>query len=399
MKITIIGGGASGIFTAINIAEKHPDYVVTVLEKSSKLLSKVKVSGGGRCNVTNERSEAGELVKFYPRGHKKLYKVFKTFSTLDMVNWLGERGVATKAEPDHRVFPISDDSQTIIDCFLAQARKHKVEIRTGVSMIKIEQRGNQWLIETNDGEIQSDKVIIATGASPSAWQWLGQLGLKLVSPVPSLFTFDIKDERLQELQGISFEHVQVKVVGTKLVSDGPLLMTHWGLSGPAILKLSAWGARELHQKDYRFDILVNYLHGLSEADVRSQWQTYKTAHAARLVINYPLWGLPRRFWEKMIEYSGINAKETFGEVSKKSANKLTEELIQGKYSVTGKSTFKDEFVTAGGVDLSEIDFETFECKRFPGLLLAGEVLDIDAVTGGFNFQACWSAGWIISETI
>ena len=398
MKIIVIGGGAAGFFTAINIAEKHPNYKVTILEKSSKILQKVKVSGGGRCNVTNERSLPSELVKFYPRGSKKLHSLFKTFSTEDMVRWLADHGVQTKAEADKRMFPVTDSSQTIIDCFVKAAEKHKVKVYLNESVTRLEPHGKQWNVTTSNKEIVADKVVVATGSSPATWKVLEETGLELTEIVPSLFTFNIKDERIKELQGVSFENAIIKVAGTKLAEEGPLLITHWGLSGPAVLKLSAWGAYELHEKNYAFDILVNYL-SLAPDEARQQIQSYKAANPKRKLINYPLFELPKRFWERMITYCEIDDQTPCAELSKKQVNKLVEELCQGRYTVNGKSTFKEEFVTAGGIKLSEVDLSTFGCKRFPNLYLAGEVLDIDALTGGFNFQTCWSAGWVISETI
>ncbi|MEQ9467264.1 MAG: NAD(P)/FAD-dependent oxidoreductase [Ekhidna sp.] len=399
MKIIIIGGGAAGFFTAINIAEKHPNYQVTILEKTGKLLQKVKVSGGGRCNVTNARTQPSELVKFYPRGNKKLHPLFKQFSTEDMVAWLNARGVSTKAEDDLRMFPTTDSSQTIIDCFLDQARKFGVEIKLNQVVKELKQSGNKWIIQTADESLEADKVVVATGASPATWSMLQKVGLDITEIVPSLFTFNIKDNRIKDLQGISFEHATVKVTGTKLVEQGPLLITHWGLSGPAILKLSSWGAYELNELGYKFDILVNFPGELSPDDARVHLLKYREANPKRKVINYPLFDLPKRFWERMLAYCEVSEQTPYGELSKKQLNKLVEELCQGRYAVDGKSTFKEEFVTAGGVSLSEVDLSRFEARRFPGLYLAGEVLDIDALTGGFNFQACWSAGWVISESV
>lgn len=398
MKVIVIGGGAAGFFAAINVAEKHPDYQVFILEKTSKLLQKVKVSGGGRCNVTNARSKPADLVPFYPRGSKKLHAIFKKFTTKDMVAWLQNRGVDTKTEEDLRMFPTTDSSQTIIDCFQNQAKKHKITILLNHSLSSIQKSGNSWKLATNQGLIQADKVIIAAGSSPAMWKVLNKLGLEITEIVPSLFTFNINDERIKDLQGISFEESSIKVASTKLVESGPLLITHWGLSGPAILKLSSWGAYELHEKNYRFEILVNFINQSSE-EVRTNIYQYKEANPKRKVINYPLFELPKRFWEQLTQLIEIGPDIPYGELSKKHTNKLTEELVQGRYQVDGKSTFKEEFVTAGGVSLSEINLGTFEAKRFPGLYLAGEVLDIDALTGGFNFQACWSGGWIISENI
>ena len=396
MKVVVIGGGAAGFFSAINIAEKIPTAEVIILEKSKHLLQKVKVSGGGRCNVTNGRSKPSELVHYYPRGSKKLHSVFKQFTTTDMVDWLAQRSVETKVEDDLRVFPSSDSSQTIIDCFLTLANKKRIQIFTRQPWTKLQQKGEKWLVGTKENVYLADAVIVATGSSPAAWGSLSSLGLRIGQVVPSLFTFNISDERLNNLQGISFEKIDVKVVGTKLQESGPLLITHWGLSGPAILKLSSRGAYTLSDRNYLFEILINFVDSTSEG-VREHLMQYKQANPKRTVIKYPLFGLPRRFWEQLIATTGVATELPYGDLSKKQLNKVVEELTQGKYKVTGKSTFKEEFVTAGGVELSEINLNTFECKRFSGLYLAGEVVDIDALTGGFNFQACWSAGWIISE--
>ncbi|WP_421765212.1 NAD(P)/FAD-dependent oxidoreductase [Ekhidna sp.] len=398
MKVIVIGGGAAGFFTAINIAEKHPNFQVTILEKTNKLLQKVKVSGGGRCNVTNERSKPSELVHFYPRGNKKLHSVFKRFTTSDTVTWLNERGVDTKAEVDKRMFPTTDSSQTIIDCFMSETQRLNINIIQNQSLTALHAKNQQWEIHTAKDVFLADKVVVATGASPATWKVLESLGLEITSLVPSLFTFNITDDRLNDLQGISFNEVQIKIVSTKLEESGPLLITHWGLSGPAVLKLSARSAYELAERKYQFEVLVNFV-GIKPGEVKQHIRNYQEANPKRKVINYPLFDLPKRFWERMIHYCDISEETPFTELSKKHVNKLVEELSQGRYSVTGKSTFKDEFVTAGGVKLSEIDLDTFECKRYPNLYLAGEVLDIDALTGGFNFQACWSAGWVISESV
>jgi len=398
-KVIIVGGGAAGFFTAINIAEKHPHYEVLVFEKTNKLLSKVKVSGGGRCNVTNARQQPSELTPFYPRGGKKLYTVFKEFSTADMVRWLGDRGVKTHTEADLRMFPTSNSSQTIIDCFTGEAARLGVKVIQNCGVKHIEATEHQWSLVTSQGPMIADKLIIATGSAPSVWGLLSQLGLDLVPPVPSLFTFNIKDLRISGLMGTSFSEVNIRITGTKLEEAGPMLITHWGLSGPAVLKLSAWGARELAEKNYHFHILVNYLGKESNAEVRQWFDQQKQDHPKRKVLNYPPGELTRRFWEQLCKYCEIAEEDNFGEITKKQVNKLTEELTQGLYEVKGKSTFKEEFVTSGGVALSEVDLKTFEARNFPNLYLAGEVLDIDALTGGFNFQACWSAGWVISEHI
>jgi len=399
VKVIVIGGGAAGFFTAINIAEKHIDWQITIVEKTNKLLSKVKISGGGRCNVTNGRTTPSDLIPFYPRGGKKLYSLFQEFGTADMRKWLLKRGVSTHEEADHRVFPTTNDSQSIIDCFLQQVRKHSITIKTNFSVQSLQQTEGSWIVSSSSEKLQADKLIIATGSSPATWKTLQQTGLEIVEPVPSLFTFNIKDARIKDLMGIAFGNVAVKIVGTKLDETGPLLITHWGLSGPAILKLSAWGARELSTKNYIFQILINYTGDQSADQVRSNLNNLKSSNPKRKLSNHPMYDLPKRFWERLLEYCEIGSDLPAGELSKKQINKLVEELTQGLYDVKGKSTFKEEFVTSGGVKLSEVDLKTFEAKRFKNLYLAGEVLDIDALTGGFNFQACWSAGWIISQNI
>ena len=399
MKVIVIGGGAAGFFAAINIAEKHPDYQVSILEKTSRLLTKVKVSGGGRCNVTNARSNPSELVKFYPRGSKKLHSVFKQFTTSDMVSWLEQRSVETKSEEDHRMFPISDSSHTVIDCFISETKKYGIRILQNHAVSSLSFENDKWKVITDSEPFTADKVVVATGSSPAFWKVLEKTGLKVTSIVPSLFTFNIKDERIKDLQGISFHEVRVKVTGSKLEDTGPMLITHWGLSGPAILKLSSWGAYVLEEKNYQFEILINFTGSFKHDEAKGNFLQYRTSNPKRKVVKYPLFNIPKRFWERITSYCGIGDETSYAELSKKQINKLMEELVQGRYSVTGKSTFKDEFVTAGGVSLTEINLNSFEAKKFPGLFLAGEVLDIDALTGGFNFQACWSASWIISENV
>ncbi len=398
-EIIICGGGAAGFFAAINIREKHPDYNVKILEKSNKLLSKVKISGGGRCNVTNARSAPSELVKFYPRGEKKLYKLFKQFSSVDMVRWLKEHGVPTKSEEDLRMFPISDSSQTIIDCFLKCCQKLNIEILKNHPLTDISKDGNGWQIKTKDTTFYADALIMATGSSNQIWRLLNKSGLKTEPAIPSLFTFNIRDERLQELQGLSFPNVQIKVAGSKLEETGPLLITHWGLSGPAVIKLSAWGAIPLNKLNYKFDIIVNFFGDLTFESIREQLNQWSTEHPKRKIVNYPPEGIPKRYWERLCAFTGIKNEQVFGDLSKKQKNKLTEELTQAKFSVTGKSTFKEEFVTCGGVALSEVDLTNMQSKQFPGLYFCGEILNIDGITGGFNFQACWTTAWIISENI
>ncbi|MEO1054441.1 MAG: NAD(P)/FAD-dependent oxidoreductase [Bacteroidota bacterium] len=399
-RVIICGGGAAGFFAAINIAEKHPDYRITILEKSNKVLSKVKISGGGRCNVTNARSVPSELVQFYPRGEKKLYKSFSRFSTDDMVDWLEKHGVNTKAEDDLRMFPVTDSSQTIIDCFLRYIRKYGIELIKNTGVTNIEKQEQQWRLTTQNGtSYKADVVVMATGSSNASWNMLKQLHFELESPVPSLFTFNIKDERLKMLQGLSFPYVHIKVAGSKLEESGPLLITHWGLSGPAVLKLSAWGARHLAAVQYDFSIIVNLLDGESYDTCRAILNELKQSNPKKKLVNHSWQGIPKRYWEQLLTFCQIPESTIFGQLSKKQINRITEELTQAHFKVKGKSTFKEEFVTCGGVKISEVDLNTMESKKHPGLYFSGEVLNIDALTGGFNFQACWTASWIISESV
>lgn len=398
MKVGIIGGGAAGFFAAINIAEKNPKANITILEKSNKLLSKVKVSGGGRCNVTNGRVKPAELTPFYPRGGKKLYKFFQEFGPHEMKKWLQNRGVSIKVENDLRAFPESNDSQTIIDCFLDLSKKHGIRIIKGCGVQKITQEHKQWTVHSYGETLQFDKLILASGASEQFWKILESMGFQTTSRVPSLFTFNISDRRIKDLQGLSFPWATIKIAGTKLSESGPLLITHWGLSGPAVLKLSAWGAEMLNECAYQFEVIINFIN--QQPDEFRTWLKHQQAElGSRQVGNLKIEGCPNRYFINLLKRCDLSEKKKLAELSKKEINKLTEELTQARFSVNGKSTFKEEFVTCGGVTLNEIDLNTMEARRFPGLYLAGEVLNIDALTGGFNFQACWTGGWLISEDI
>ena len=396
MKVGIIGGGAAGFFTAINLAEKNPHASVTILEKSNKLLAKVKVSGGGRCNVTNGRTKPSELTPFYPRGGKKLYKPFQEFGPGQMRSWLQTHGVSTKIEADQRAFPVTDDSQTIIDCFLQQARRFNIQIVKGFGVRKIQQQQDTWLVSGADQSLEFEKLVVCAGASEQCWQVLETLGLETTARVPSLFTFNIADPRIRALPGRSFPRTTIKVAGTKLVESGPLLITHWGVSGPAVLKLSSRGAEPLHERSYQFEVIINLI-DQRPADFQAWLKQQQSLHGDRQISNLKLEGCPGQYFRNLLALADIPENKKMSVLSKKELNKLTEELTQARFEVKGKSTFKEEFVTAGGVHLSEIDLSTMEAKRFPGLYLAGEVLNIDALTGGFNFQACWTGGWLISE--
>lgn len=396
--IVIIGGGAAGFFAAITCAEKNPNRPVVILEKGKNVLQKVKVSGGGRCNVTHACFEPEKLVEHYPRGKKELLIPFQNFGPKDTVEWFRKRGVQLKTEADGRMFPTTDDSQTIIDCLWRAAKKAGVKIMTRQNVSQIlppDQKGKKWELKTQNGErFFAEKIMLATGSSPRVWDLLRALGHRIVEPVPSLFTFNIKDPRIEKLAGISVPTARIKVVGEDLTASGPLLITHWGMSGPAILKLSAWGARILHALGYEFEIEVNWLAGETRQSISEKIREKAEANARKQMGSFSPFGqIPKRFWEKLLAAAEIDPTLHLGQLSKKKRLALADHLSKGKFKVKGKSTFKEEFVTAGGVDLSEVNGQTFESKIHPGLFMAGEVINIDAITGGFNFQAAWTGGW------
>jgi predicted Rossmann fold flavoprotein len=402
-QIIVVGGGAAGFFAAMACAESNPGYRVIILEKSPKLLEKVKISGGGRCNVTHACFNPKDLVKFYPRGEKQLLGPFNRFFTGDTVSWFENRGVELKEEEDGRMFPVSDSSQTIIDCYLHEAKRLGVDIRTliGVDDLIPPTDGNtKWQVKTNrDTNLLADAVIITTGSAARMWQILQKLGHTVIEPVPSLFTFNIKDERIADIPGVSVPHAQVNVVGSKLNASGPLLITHWGMSGPAILRLSAWGARDLANVHHKFQITVNYTGTLSLNEATAQIKTYKQLHPKRQATTHPLFDLPQRLWKNLVHAVPGLTEINWADTTNKQIDLLAKEIAAGTYNVTGKSTYKDEFVTAGGLCLDEVDFKTMQSKKHAGLYFAGEVLDIDAITGGFNFQAAWTTGWIAGNAV
>ncbi len=403
MNIVVIGGGAAGFFGALAAAEAHPAAKITILEQSPNLLGKVKISGGGRCNVTHACFEPKELVKFYPRGGKELLGPFHRFMTGDTMGWFEDRGVELKIEADGRVFPISDDSQTIIDCFLKEAKKLNIQIQVKTKVLGLtppENNGADWQVHTKTKIWEANRVLLASGSNPATWRWLSALGHKLVAPVPSLFTFNLKDQRIASLPGLSVGEAELQVQGHKsLRSEGPLLVTHWGLSGPAILKLSAWGARELHDQAYHFDLLVNWRAGKGVEYWNNQWQQARQQYPKRQIQKDAPEGLPQRLWKQLAKQAGIGPETRWADLNKVQGQALSEELSLGRYEVRGKSTFKEEFVTCGGLDLKEVNFKTMQSRLFPGLFFAGEVLNIDAVTGGFNFQAAWTTGWIAGQAM
>ena len=401
-KLVVIGGGAAGFFCAVNAARMNSALQVIILEKTNKLLSKVKVSGGGRCNVTHACFEIHELVKRYPRGQNFLKKAFHWFNTNDTVEWFKERGVLLKTEADGRMFPHTDNSQTIIDCLLREANKYHVEIQMNAAVEHIEKSGTGWNIKLNSNrQLQTDFLCIASGGYPksSQFDWLLQSGHTIESPVPSLFTFNMPGNTVTQLMGVSVDRATVKIAGTKLTETAPLLITHWGMSGPAVLKLSAWGARELAEKNYHFTAIINWLPAYNENSLREEWQTLRQKYASQKMSFKNPFGLPNRLWLYLLEQSTIKEEIRWSDVPAALQNKLIKNLVSQEFKVSGKTTFKEEFVTCGGVKLSEIDANTMQSKIHEGLFFAGEIMDIDGVTGGFNFQHAWTSGWIAAKTI
>jgi predicted Rossmann fold flavoprotein len=396
--VLIVGGGAAGFFTAINVAEKNPEFSIAILERGKEVLTKVSVSGGGRCNVTHACFVPNDLVKFYPRGEKELRGPFHQFCSGDTIEWFSNHGVELKTEDDGRMFPVSDSSQTIIDCFLTVAKKHKIEILTGQSVQSLYQAEDTWKVETNHQTFRCKNLVMTTGSNPKIWELLENLGHTIVPPVPSLFTFNIKDPRIKDLMGVS-AFATVKVQNSKLSASGPLLITHWGMSGPGILRLSAWGARELFAKNYQFVLEVNWLNDATLEETENQLKELKLEHAKKVVSKKSPFEFPNRLWESLVLASKISLETKWADLTKKQLQYLALQLTNGKFQVNGKSTFKEEFVTAGGVDLKEINFKTMESKVLPKVYFAGEIVNIDAITGGFNFQNAWTSGFMVSESI
>ena len=394
----IVGGGAAGFFTAINIVERNPKAKVAILERGAEVLGKVRISGGGRCNVTHACFEPNELVKFYPRGEKELRGPFHQFCSGDTIEWFERHGVVLKIEDDGRMFPVSNSSQTIIDCFLKATQQLGIKVLTGQSVQSIFKKDNYWKIDTQNQNYQAENLILATGSNPKIWEMLQEFGHAIIPPVPSLFTFNSKDPRINELPGVSAK-VTVRVKDTKLEATGPLLITHWGMSGPAILKLSAWGARILHDKNYQFTLLVNWLNTIDTEEAIAQLKTLKQEQAKKTVAKKSPFELTNRLWESLVLAAGISAETKWADLSKTQLQHLTQQLTNGVFQINGKSTFKEEFVTAGGIDLKEINFKTMESKIHPNLYFAGEIVNIDAITGGFNFQNAWTSGFIVANAV
>jgi len=408
-RLIVIGGGAAGFFCAVNAARLCPGLEVVVVEKTGKLLSKVRVSGGGRCNVTHACFSIADMTKKYPRGGSFLKKAFHHFFTEDTIRWFAERGVALKTESDGRMFPVTDSSQTIIDCLLKEANKYLVQIRMNREVKRISTNAGKWEIElANEEFLEADFVCVATGGYPkwAQYQWLAQEGIDVEHPVPSLFTFNlpatqggVSANAVTALMGVTVEHVRVKIAGTKFSEEGPLLITHWGMSGPVVLKLSAWGARELAARNWEFGIVVNWLPDYNENSLREVFQQKRFELAVQKIANRNPFGLPNRLWEFLLAQSGIDENLRWADLPAALQNKLIKHCCSGEYPVKGKTTFKEEFVTAGGVKLSTIDSSSMQSKKYPGLFFAGEAIDVDGITGGFNFQNAWTTGWIAANAI
>lgn len=396
--VICVGGGAAGFFTAINIAEKHPILKIAILERGKDVLTKVRISGGGRCNVTHACFEPNELVKFYPRGEKELKGPFNQFCSGDTIEWFEKHGVELKIEEDGRMFPVSNSSQTIIDCFMNAAAKKGIKILTSQSVQSLYQAEEFWKIDTQHEKFTATKLVLSTGSNPKMWDMIKELGHSIIEPVPSLFTFNITDKRIKELPGVS-ALATVKVKNTKLEATGPLLVTHWGMSGPGILKLSASGARILAEKKYQFAISVNWLNDTDLAEAEIILKSLKQEHSKKLISKKSPFDFPNRLWEKLVLAAEIGEDLKWADLSNKQIYNLAEQLTEGTYQVSGKSTYKDEFVTAGGIDLKEVNFKTMQSKLYPTLYFAGEIVNIDAITGGFNFQNAWTSGFIVANSI
>ena len=401
-RLVVIGGGAAGFFCAINAAQMNPALEVIIVEKTSKLLSKVRISGGGRCNVTHHCFSMAEMIKKYPRGNQFLKRAFHHFFTTDTIRWFEERGVQLKTEADGRMFPTTDSSETIVNCLMKEVNKNGVQILLNREVAALSMLNDEWSIGFKYGEkIMTDFVCIASGGYPKSLQfeWLKKSGHTIEAPVPSLFTFNMPGNNVTSLMGIVAENASVKIAGSKLQEQGPLLITHWGMSGPCILKLSAWGARELAVKNYQFSILVNWLPAFNEQTLKDKFQQVRFDQAAQKIVNRNAFGLPQRLWQYLLQQSGVNENLRWADLPAKEQNKLIKNICAQEFAVSGKTTFKEEFVTAGGVALEEVDYNTMQSKIVPNLFFAGEVLNIDGVTGGFNFQSAWTTGFIAAKAI
>jgi predicted Rossmann fold flavoprotein len=407
--LIVIGGGAAGFFCAVNAARMNPSLNVILLEKGNKLLSKVRISGGGRCNVTHALFDITEMSKRYPRGQNFVKKTFHQFFTSDTIGWFEERGVKLKTEPDGRMFPVSDSSQSIVNCLVNEASLYGIDIRMNSEVKTIDKKDARFnLFLANGQKLMTDFICIASGGYPktSMFQWLTNLGHTIADPVPSLFTFNLKPVEndqpkhpITQLMGISVERARVKVEGTKLLEDGPMLITHWGLSGPAVLRTSAWGARQLADFNYQFKVHINWLPAYNEQSLKEVFLQIRQEQSAKKIINHNFGQLPNRLWQFLLEHSGVNENIRYADLPSKTENALIRNMVDYVVEVKGKTTFKEEFVTAGGISLNEIDANTMMSKKMPNVFFAGEIMDVDGITGGFNFQHAWTSGFIAAKSI
>ncbi|MBS1598566.1 MAG: NAD(P)/FAD-dependent oxidoreductase [Bacteroidetes bacterium] len=403
-RLIVIGGGAAGFFCAVNAARMNRQLEVIIVEKTNKLLAKVKISGGGRCNVTHACFSIPEMLKRYPRGVNFIKKSFHQFFTTDTIQWFEERGVKLKTEKDGRIFPVSDSSESIIQCLMREADTYGVSVLMNREVRNIKRSNEKWNLEFANAEIvEADFICIATGGYPktSMFEWIREPGHSVEDPVPSLFSFNMPGNSITALTGVAVSEAEVKIAGTKLVEKGPLLITHWGMSGPVILRLSAWGARVLatNGPDYHFTIIVNWVPTFNEHSMRERILEIRSDNGSHIIGNKNPFALPQRLWEYLLQQSGINAVTRWADIKTVSQNKLIKNLCSNEFSVRGKTTFKEEFVTAGGVNLLEVDANTMQSRILPNLFFAGEVLDVDGITGGFNFQHAWTSGFVAAKEI
>lgn len=404
LQLVVIGGGAAGFFGAITAAETFPDATVTILEKNRTVLNKVRISGGGRCNVTHACFDNRQLIKHYPRGEKALRLLLNQFDTAATVRWFESRGTRLKTEADGRMFPQTNTSETIVNCLLDTARRLGVQVRTSCGVAALTPTPAGWQVRLLTGEtLDADRVLVATGGFPqaSAYGWLPEQSDPLLLPVPSLFTFNVPDSPLLPLAGVAVADAKVSVVGegVKQEQRGPVLLTHWGFSGPAILRLSAWAARDLSAVDYRFTLRLNWVPALNDTSLRDALQAFRQQNGRKLVVSQNPFGLPSRLWQALATEAGIADTQRWADLPAKPLNRLAERLINSQFRVVGKSTFKDEFVTCGGVAFEGLNPDTLESKTQPGLFFAGEVLNVDGITGGFNFQSAWTTGYVAGRHI
>ncbi len=396
--VIIVGGGAAGFFSAINCVEKNPKLKVAILERGKEVLTKVRISGGGRCNVTHACFVPNDLVKNYPRGEKELRGPFHQFGAGDTIAWFENHGVSLKTEDDGRMFPVSNSSQSIIDCFVSTAQKLGIDVLTGQSLQSIFKGDDYWKAETNHETFRCQKLVLTTGSNPKIWELLSDIGHNMITAVPSLFTFNVKDKRISDLMGVA-SNATVRIKNTKLEASGPVLITHWGFSGPSILRLSAWGARILADVNYQFILQINWLNDQTFSETEIVLKELKLASAKKSVGKKAPFEMPNRLWESLVIAARIDPETKWADLSKKQLTDLTNQLTASEYSVNGKSTFKEEFVTAGGINLKEVNCKTMESKVHQNLYFAGEILNIDAITGGFNFQNAWTNGYLVAEAI